>query len=826
MKKLITILFILIGFIAQSQDTKPNNPELKKLIAPNTPIFYFNPIDSAVWMFKGTYGWTKIADSARVYKDYVPYENARTHVDLDTMSLRTGYIDLVQKEKPPHGAYRLFADTSAHTLAFYNDEADITMQIGQEMWSRVLNNSGAATLNGTVVRITGSTITGQPTIELASNDHHITSDGVLGVATHDIETDTYGFITTLGEVHELNTSGCHEGAIIYLGFNGAFTHIRPIAPDFVIEIGTCLFSDAVNGTILVNIKGSPYDIISSSFNDIFIESMKFTVTSDGTTITGNLERAGGGDLTMQLSDGFTTLDCTPIKTITLTAGTATVPQTNYVYALKSTKDIEVSTSAWPADEHIKISQVVCRTAALTQSDGVLRNQNWNDHISGGNGSGHISHINERIRQFNADYFSGVEPSVNIVSASSPDDVYFSVTAGKVYQMHLQDFPAQSMPTNDIHIVNHFTTPYATVTNLNTQLTDAIGGTLSNRSFSFVIWGVQNESGEASHLMLNLPIGSYSSGVEATKDVNNYSVYDIPSQFKGVGFLIARVTFSHNPSGSGTWTLSQIQDLRGYHPNNTAGGGAIGSGGGITTYAGLTDTPNGYVSNKLHGSNSLGTGMEEKEVTATLSGTINIPTGQTYQINGTPLSGTNIVNTPAGTIAATNVQAAINELDTEKEPTQTKGNLTESVTGLEFSATRQVIGGAADLSLSSGYVIPSTTDVTNWNSAYNDKINSLAFSGTTTKTLTLTQQDGGTVTGTFTDLTTVLPTEVYNEIPSGTPNSSLLNFTTANTPTSSTVTVYLNGLKQRRTTDYTVSGNIITFVSAPITGDGILVDYKY
>lgn len=43
------------------------------------------------------------------------------------------------------------------------------------------------------------------------------------------------------------------------------------------------------------------------------------------------------------------------------------------------------------------------------------------------------------------------------------------------------------------------------------------------------------------------------------------------------------------------------------------------------------------------------------------------------------------------------------------------------------------------------------NITNWTSAYNDKINSLAFSGTTTKTLTLTQQDGGTVTGTFTDL---------------------------------------------------------------------------
>lgn len=80
MKKLITILFVLIAFIAQSQDTKPNNPELKKLIAPNTPIFYFNPIDSAVWIFKGAYGWTKLADSARVYRELEKKENISNKV--------------------------------------------------------------------------------------------------------------------------------------------------------------------------------------------------------------------------------------------------------------------------------------------------------------------------------------------------------------------------------------------------------------------------------------------------------------------------------------------------------------------------------------------------------------------------------------------------------------------------------------------------------------------------------------------------------------------------------------------------------------------------
>ncbi|MBK9391957.1 MAG: hypothetical protein IPN68_17865 [Bacteroidetes bacterium] len=89
----------------------------------------------------------------------------------------------------------------------------------------------------------------------------------------------------------------------------------------------------------------------------------------------------------------------------------------------------------------------------------------------------------------------------------------------------------------------------------------------------------------------------------------------------------------------------------------------------------------------------------------------------------------------------------------KQAALTTGNLTESITGLQFDATRQVIGGAAALSLTAGYVIPTTTEQTNWTAGYNDKIASLAFSGTSTKTLTLTQQDGGTVTGTFTDIDT-------------------------------------------------------------------------
>ena len=60
------------------------------------------------------------------------------------------------------------------------------------------------------------------------------------------------------------------------------------------------------------------------------------------------------------------------------------------------------------------------------------------------------------------------------------------------------------------------------------------------------------------------------------------------------------------------------------------------------------------------------------------------------------------------------------------------------------------------SLADSYISSSA----NWNAAYNDKINSAAVTGTTTKTLTLTQQDGGTITASWTDINTDAVTSVF------------------------------------------------------------------
>jgi hypothetical protein len=108
-------------------------------------------------------------------------------------------------------------------------------------------------------------------------------------------------------------------------------------------------------------------------------------------------------------------------------------------------------------------------------------------------------------------------------------------------------------------------------------------------------------------------------------------------------------------------------------------------------------------------------------------------------------------------------------------------------GLQVSGNPIITSGTLAVSLASGYVIPTqasldakqddlngtgivkstagtisylTDNTANWDAAYNDKINSASVTGTTTKTLTLNQQDGGTITASWTDDNTDAVSSVF------------------------------------------------------------------
>lgn len=74
----------------------------------------------------------------------------------------------------------------------------------------------------------------------------------------------------------------------------------------------------------------------------------------------------------------------------------------------------------------------------------------------------------------------------------------------------------------------------------------------------------------------------------------------------------------------------------------------------------------------------------------------------------------------------------------------------------------------------------------------------------------------------------LPTFVDKATPTGSINGSNTAFSLAQTPTAGSEHLYRNGVLQEvgGGNDYTISGATITFVTAPVTGDRLLVSYRY
>jgi len=154
-------------------------------------------------------------------------------------------------------------------------------------------------------------------------------------------------------------------------------------------------------------------------------------------------------------------------------------------------------------------------------------------------------------------------------------------------------------------------------------------------------------------------------------------------------------------------------------------------------------------------------------------------------------------------------------------TRSRSAISENITGIDYSNATGVF------SLASGYIIPTqamldakqddlngtgivkssggtisylTDNTANWDAAYNDKINSAAVTGTSTKTLTLNQQDGGTITASWTDIDTGL-TSVGLSMPAA--------FSVSGSPLTSNGTLIVTGAGA---------------ASQYVRGDGTLADF--
>jgi predicted heme/steroid binding protein len=82
------------------------------------------------------------------------------------------------------------------------------------------------------------------------------------------------------------------------------------------------------------------------------------------------------------------------------------------------------------------------------------------------------------------------------------------------------------------------------------------------------------------------------------------------------------------------------------------------------------------------------------------------------------------------------------------------------TGFTISGNPVTGSGTLSVAFASGYSLPTNAVQATWTTAYNDSIVSAAVTGVETKTLTLNQQDGGTITATWSDFDTAPVTSVF------------------------------------------------------------------
>ena len=133
----------------------------------------------------------------------------------------------------------------------------VTQQVGLE--SYILIKASSAITNGQVVMFTGAN---GNNVTAAPADVTITgfrAGYILGVATQDIALNATGYITSFGQVHQLNTNAYNVGDLLWLNpaVAGGMTATQPSAPNYQIQIATVTKKSGGDGHIQVIIRPEP-----------------------------------------------------------------------------------------------------------------------------------------------------------------------------------------------------------------------------------------------------------------------------------------------------------------------------------------------------------------------------------------------------------------------------------------------------------------------------------------------------------------------------------------------------------------------------------------
>ncbi len=173
-------------------------------------------------------------------------------------TLHTDYIQMGLT--PPAGVPgegKIYWNATDGTVNIGMPGGEVNLQVGQELIVRVKNDEGSIISNGEAVYVSGAT---GNVIEvkkpIASNT--TTAPLTFGLATEDLPTGGFGYVTLIGNVRDVDTDGGAEnwsdGDVVYLSstVSGGKTNVRPAAPNIAVVLGVVLRAHSSAGVIAFN----------------------------------------------------------------------------------------------------------------------------------------------------------------------------------------------------------------------------------------------------------------------------------------------------------------------------------------------------------------------------------------------------------------------------------------------------------------------------------------------------------------------------------------------------------------------------------------------
>lgn len=172
---------------------------------------------------------------------------------LNSNTLNTNYLDFEVDAPSTPMMGRMGWNQADQTLNL-GMEYDVVQQIGLETYARVANFTGVTIPNGTVVGFTGAIPDSALSVAPYLANGATNTLYVVGVMTHDLpDTGQKGYCTVWGFVRDVDTSGFTLGDILYASptVAGAFTNVKPTAPNNVVPIAAVLQVGTTDGVIFV-----------------------------------------------------------------------------------------------------------------------------------------------------------------------------------------------------------------------------------------------------------------------------------------------------------------------------------------------------------------------------------------------------------------------------------------------------------------------------------------------------------------------------------------------------------------------------------------------